>query len=43
MFNKNWFGQYEFMVNDYGSKNTTPTRKFKLKSDVFTVSVGYKF
>jgi outer membrane immunogenic protein len=43
LFNKHWFGQVEYMANDFGEKNSDPITKVKLKSDVFTLSVGYKF
>jgi opacity protein-like surface antigen len=43
LFNKNWFGQVEFMANDYGSKNFSSVESVKIKSDVFSLSVGYKF
>jgi len=39
----NWFGQIEYMYNDYGQKDYSPTEKVKGKSDVVTLSVGYKF
>ena len=40
---QNWFGQFEYMYNDYGQKDYSPTEKVKGKSDVVTLSVGYKF
>jgi opacity protein-like surface antigen len=43
LFSKNWFGQFEYMANDYGEKNIGTTTKAKLKSDVLTLGVGYKF
>jgi len=39
----NWFGQFEYMHNDFGEKNFSPTEKVKVKNDVVTLSVGYKF
>jgi opacity protein-like surface antigen len=43
LFDKNWFGQLEYMSNDYGDKTVAGTTKAKLKSDVLTLSAGYKF
>ncbi len=42
LFDKNWFGQVEYMSNDYSEKTLT-SDKVKLKNDVFTLSAGYKF
>ena len=42
MFNKNWFGQLEYMFNEYSEK-TYGSEKVKVKNDVFTLSAGYKF
>jgi opacity protein-like surface antigen len=43
LFNKNWFGQLEYMSNSYSEKTFSATEKVKVKSDVFTLSAGYKF
>ena len=42
MLDKNWYGQVEYMNNMYDDKKFF-LETDKLKADVFTVSVGYKF
>jgi len=43
LFDKHWFGQVEYMDNDYGSKNTPTAPRAKLRSEMLTLSVGYKY
>lgn len=42
MFNKSWFGQAEYMINQYDDKSSS-LETDRLKSNVFSLGVGYKF
>lgn len=42
LFTKNWFGQAEYMVNQYNDKSYL-NETDKLKSGVYSVTAGYKF
>lgn len=42
MFTKNWFGQAEFMINQYSDKSSLQETD-KLKSNTYSLSAGYKF
>ena len=42
MLDKNWYGQFEYMNNKYDDKSTF-NETDKLKADVLTLSVGYRF
>jgi hypothetical protein len=42
LFGKNWFGQAEFMMNQYTDK-AFPGETDKLKSGVFSLGAGYRF
>jgi outer membrane immunogenic protein len=43
MFGKNWFGQLEYMVNQYADRSPAPGDTLKLKANVYALSAGYKF
>lgn len=43
MFGKNWFGQLEYMVNQYNDRSAEPGYTLKLRSNVYALSAGYKF
>lgn len=43
LFSKNWVGQLEYVVSDYGDKAVGAANKVKLKSDALTLGVSYKF
>jgi len=43
MFGKNWFGQAEYMADQYNDRNPVPNDTVKLKSNIFSLAVGYKF
>lgn len=43
MFGKNWFGQLEYMVNQYNDRAPVPGDTLKLKANVYALSAGYKF
>lgn len=42
MFSRNWFGQAEYMNNQYSDRRVLGST-VKLKSDVITLTAGYKF
>ncbi len=42
MFTKNWFGQVEYMVNQYNDKSSL-NETDKLKSGVYSLTAGYRF
>jgi opacity protein-like surface antigen len=43
LFGKNWFGQLEYMVNQYNDRTPAPGDTLKLKSNVYALTAGYKF
>lgn len=43
MFGKNWFGQVEYMVNQYNDRTPVPGDSLKLKSNMYALTAGYKF
>ncbi|RFO96094.1 hypothetical protein DIC66_15365 [Rhodoferax lacus] len=43
LFGKNWFGQAEYMVDQYNDRSSMPGQTDKLKSSVFALTAGYKF
>lgn len=43
MFGKNWFGQLEYMVNQYNDRAAAAGDTVKLKSNVYALTAGYKF
>ncbi len=42
MFTKHWFGQAEYMTNQYNNKSSL-NETDKLKSSVYSLTAGYKF
>jgi opacity protein-like surface antigen len=42
-FGKNWFGQLEYMVDQYNDRAPAPSDTLKLKSNIYTLTAGYKF
>ena len=42
MFTKNWFGQVEYMINQYNDKSSL-NETDKLKNSVYSLTAGYKF
>lgn len=42
-FDKHWYGQVEYMVNRYQDRSPSSFETVKLKSDVYTLSAGYRF
>ena len=43
MFGKYWFGQLEYMVNQYKDRDAGAGDTVKLKSNVYALTAGYKF
>jgi opacity protein-like surface antigen len=44
LFNKHWYGQAEIMRNEFSDRHPVlPTNTVKLRSDVYSFAVGYKF
>ena len=43
LFNKNWFGQAEYMINQYSDRNAAVGETVKLKSGIYALTAGYKF
>lgn len=43
LYNKNWFGQAELMINQYNDKSPSPGETDKLKNGVYSLTAGYKF
>lgn len=43
LLNKHWFGQAEYMHNQYGDRDTLFGNRLKLQAEVFSIAAGYKF
>jgi opacity protein-like surface antigen len=43
MFSKNWFGQLEYMFNEYADRTPAAGDTLKLKSSAYALTAGYKF
>ncbi len=43
MFGKNWFGQLEYMVDQYNDRSVGAGDTLKLKSNIYMLTAGYKF
>ena len=43
MFGRNWFGQLEYMVNEYDDRAAAGGGTIKLKSNMYALTAGYKF
>lgn len=43
LFGKNWFGQAEYMFNQYDNRSVGPGETLKLKSNIYSLTAGYRF
>ncbi len=43
LFTKNWFGQAEYMINQYADRTPSAGETVKLKSGIYALTAGYKF
>ena len=43
LFGKHWFGQLEYMVNQYKDRDAGAGDTIKLKSNVYALTAGYQF
>jgi opacity protein-like surface antigen len=43
LFGKNWFGQAEYMADQYNDRSGMPGETDKLKSNILALTVGYRF
>lgn len=43
MFTRNWFGQFEYMVNQYNDRTPSSGETLKLKSNIYSLTAGYRF